>query len=247
VTAVVGGVGIVTSEGEGDCHFIRPSVSVGGAVAAVGCFGRFAPTASGSGRAGIGRQGLVQLAGIVVWLGANGGSVDMRRIVIAALVSLLMVGLIAAPAAADRADQGRFPHEQAVATYGEIFGQPDVRELATGDWAAVIPCRWGTATEEQRDDFFESVTVELYVDGVLQDGLVVWFFPAPTPYVVYFKELPPGAANKPVVVTSVVTFTKDHFDGWDWYPAGTVFEDDRTIVWTPRGQFPSGDYPPSDF
>jgi hypothetical protein len=43
------------------------------------------------------------------------------------------------------------------------------------------------------------------------------------------------------------TFTEDHFDGWGTVPAGTIAEARRTIVWTPRGQLPSGDYPRSEF
>jgi len=174
----------------------------------------------------------------------------MQRRTIPILAALLLVGLVATPAAADRDPfTANFPHGSYALVTGELFGQPDVRELPTGEWAIVGAAGWGTMTAAQRDHFLETAVVEVYLDGVPQSNIGLYLLEGgQAPYEVWFgRAEPPGAANSEQVWMTRVTFTEDHFDGWDIYPAGTVFEDDRTIHWTPRGQFPSGDYPPSEF
>jgi hypothetical protein len=173
----------------------------------------------------------------------------MRRRTIPILAALLLVGLVATPAAADRDfDNGNIPHYSWVWAAGALVGQPEVRELPTGDWAE-FGSGWGTVTEAQRDHFVATVIVEIGRDGVLQKVEPALFelggdFPVRAFYTVLIE---PGAAKTAQEWTYRMTFTEDHFDGEDWYLAGTVVEFNRTIVWTPRGQFPSGDYPPSDF
>jgi hypothetical protein len=176
----------------------------------------------------------------------------MRRLSIAVLAGVLLAGLVAAPAAADRdVDNGNIPHYSFVWAAGTFLGAPLVRELPTGDWAE-FGNGWGTVTEAQRAHFLETVKVEIERDGVLQDFSTSLFteegaeFPFGVTFTVLIK---PGAANTVQDWMMRWTFTEDHDDGsgFDPIPAGTVAEMPRTIVWTPRGQFPSGDYPPSDF
>lgn len=173
----------------------------------------------------------------------------MRRLSISMVAGLLLVGMVAAPAAADRDyENGNFPHYSFVFAFGEFVGQPEVRELPTGEWAE-FGAGWGTVTEEQRDHFLETAIVEIERDGVPQDfETFLWFNEGgPFPYGASFLALTePGKAKTPQEWTYRVTFTEDHFDGVYTIPEGTVDEVSRIIVWTPRGQFPSGDYPPSD-
>ena len=180
-------------------------------------------------------------------MGANGKNVDMRRITIVLLAGLLVVGLVAAPAAADRDPYtGNFPHGSWVGLQAELFGEPDVRELPTGEWARLF-LGWEDATAPQREHFRDTVIVEFYRDGVLQSNIGMDLVDDEGSYRVFFDLAePPGAANSEQVWMVRMTFTEDHWDGVSWTEAG-VYEDDRTIVWTPRGQFPSGDYPPSNW
>ena len=155
----------------------------------------------------------------------------MRRLNIAVLAGLLLVGLVAAPAAADRTvENGNFPH------YSFVYaGDPEDMELPTGEWAE-FGAGWGTMTEAQRDDFVASTVVEIECDGVAR--YVSVFLPFDT-LAFHSTLLKPGKAHSSQECTIRATFIKDHFDGWDWYLEDTVLESTRTIVWIPRGQFPS--------
>lgn len=172
----------------------------------------------------------------------------MRRRTISILAGLLLVSLAATPAVADRdIDNGNFPHYSFAYWFGIYYEQPLVREVPTGEWVE-LGAGWGTMTEEQRDHFLETVIVEIERDGVLQDFTPTLRIGDEGVFGIRFDLLiEPGAANSPQEWLMTWTFTEDHFDGWDTIPAGTVWEMPRTIVWTPRGQFPSGDYPPSEF
>ncbi len=104
-------------------------------------------------------------------------------------------------------------------------------------------------TPEQRDHFADTVIVEAIHDGVAH-RLSPTFLEVDDdfPYRAFYGYLiKPGKAKTPQVWTLRFTFTEDHYDGEYTTPAGTVDEGSRTIVWTPRGQFPSGDYEPSPF
>lgn len=175
----------------------------------------------------------------------------MRRLIISILAGLLLAGLAAAPAAAERPfEKGNVPHESWVDPFGTFWGAPEVRELPTGEWAD-FGAGWGTVTEEQRDQFLDTVIVDVERDGVPQNVTPLLFFADDAAlFVATFHVLvEPGAVEKSQEWTMRWTFTEDHDDGSGLPPilAGSVFEGTRTIVWTPRGQFPSGDYPPSDF
>ena len=155
----------------------------------------------------------------------------MRRLSTSILAGLLLVGLVAAPAAADRTvENGNFPH------YSFVYaGDPEVMELPTGEWAE-FGAGWGTMTEAQRDDFVASTVVEIECDGVSQD--VSLFLPFDT-LAYHSTLLEPGKAHSSQDCSIRATFIKDHWDGFDLYPKDTVLESTRTIVWIPRGQFPS--------
>jgi hypothetical protein len=165
---------------------------------------------------------------------------------------VVLVGLVAAPASADRdVHNGNIPHYSFVYASGSFVGQPLVRELPTGDWAE-FGGGWGTVTEDQWAQFLEAVIVEIERDGVPHDFSTELFtnegefFEFAAGFTVLIE---PGAAKTSEDWLMRWTFTEDHDDGSGDppIPAGTVWEMPRTIVWTPRGQFPSGDYPPSDF
>lgn len=173
----------------------------------------------------------------------------MKRLSTTVVAGLLLVGLVAAPAAADRSiESGQLPHFTFASFFGAEFeGQSEVVQVPTGEWVFMAN-GWGTVTEAQRDDFLATVIVEVELDGVSQPFDTVLFENdepgALFPYIVGFEVLlNPGRVSVPEQWTLRWTFTEDHFDGLDWFPAGTVFEGRRTIVWTQRGLFPSADYP----
>ena len=145
---------------------------------------------------------------------------------------------------------GNLPPESWVDPFGTFWGAPDARELPTGEWAD-FAAGWGTVTEQQRDHFLDTVIVEVECDGVPQNVTPLLFFADDAAlFVATFHVLvEPGAVEKSQEWTMRWTFTEDHDDGSGLppIPADTVFEGTRTIVWTLGGQFPSGDYPPSDF
>jgi len=128
-------------------------------------------------------------------------------------------------------------HVMDVNMWGYIyFGFDEVREIPTGTWAA-IAWGWGCLTWEQVDDFLDSVDLTWTIDGepildyeirYFENGLkVAWF-------VCYWHPHAPGEYD----VELTVTFTKDHFDGFDDFLAGTVIYAPRTILVTPRGLYP---------
>ena len=161
----------------------------------------------------------------------------MRRLSIMVLAGVLLVGLLAAPAAADRdPETGNLPHWSFVWLCGAEFGEPEVAEVPTGEWLD-LGSGWGTATEAQRTQFLEAAIVEIERDGVPQEYTTSLFdfgdfFLA---RFVVFTE--PGRAKVGQHWTLRPTFTEDHFDGQDIYTEGTVLECNRTVIWTPRGHF----------
>ena len=180
---------------------------------------------------------------------ASGRIVHMRRLSVVVIAGLLLVGLVAAPAAADRnIENGNIPHYSFVYAFGIFVEQPEVRELPTGDWAE-FGGGWGTATEELRQQFVDTVIVEITRDGVPQDFDTVFFINEYDDPAVAFRVLiQPGRAKVPQDWLMTWEFTEEHDDGLgSVVPAGEFWEMPRTIVWTPRGQFPSGLYDPSDF
>lgn len=174
----------------------------------------------------------------------------MRRLSIAVLAGVLLAGLVAAPAAADRdVEHGNIPHYSFTWAFAFAAGfQPEVREVPTGEWIE-FGGGWATWTEAQRDHFLETAIVEIGHDGVFQEvSPILREVDGDFPFRAFYGVLiEPGRAKTPQEWTMRFTFTEDHFDGEDWIPAGTVDEGTRIIVWTPRGQFPSGDYLPSFF
>lgn len=111
-----------------------------------------------------------------------------------------------------------------------------MRELPTGEWAE-FGSGWATVTEEQRDHFLATVVIEIECDGVLQDvsPFLVFNEGNDFPFVARFTVLTePGRANVAQDWMMRWTFTEDHFDGDFTVPAGTVWENPRTIVWTDR-------------
>ncbi len=166
----------------------------------------------------------------------------MRRLSIAVLAGVLLVGLVAAPATADRdIGKGNLPHFTSVWLLGQLVGEPEVVEVPTGEWVR-LGTGWFTATEAQRDDFVGKAIVEIECDGVPQEATLVFAdFPGEGYLVAYQVLTEPGRAKVGQDWTVRVSLTEPHFDGWDWYPAGVVDEGNRTVVWIPRGQFQFAD------
>ena len=155
----------------------------------------------------------------------------MRRLSIAVIAGLLVAGLVAAPAAADRDfDKGNFPH--GITFVNPYFDGPEA-EVATGEWVGIWTA-WGTATVDQTNEFLAVATVEIICDGAARN--VSQWSPVPT-IVVSEALVEPMPAGRTTECTSVTTFNDDHFDGSDLYVAGTVLEDTVTITAIPRGQF----------
>jgi hypothetical protein len=175
----------------------------------------------------------------------------MRRRLLIILTGLVLIGSIAAPASAERTwELGNFPHKTWVHPCAP-FCPAEVKELPTGEWAD-IGNAWATKTEAQRDHFVETVIVEIEGDGVVYGDISPYLFVRDTGFGDAFWAaravlVHPGVPNETQYWTIRYTFTEDHFDGWDMYTAGTVLEQYRIVVWTPRGDFPSGDYPISDY
>ncbi len=168
----------------------------------------------------------------------------MKRLATPILAGLLLVGLVAQPALAERTpDTGNFPHYSRVFFPGAAFGQSEVVQVPTGEWVRLTD-GWGTATVEQLEQFLATVIVEVELDGVPQPVTPVVNRDPEGPSVSFPYLLNPSAANVAQEWRMRWTFTEDHDDGYGAViPAGTVFDDSRTIVWTPRGRFPSAAYP----
>lgn len=170
----------------------------------------------------------------------------MKRLTISVVGGLVLAALIAPPVGAARpVDTGALPHSSFVAFFGVEFGQSEVVQVPTGDWVT-LNGGWGTATAAQRQHFEDTVIVRIWRNGVPQPVTAVQLFfeGEETPYIVTFPTLiKPGRTNVAEQWTVQWEFTEDHYDGIGVTPAGTVFEGSRTIVWTPRGRFPSSAYP----
>jgi hypothetical protein len=167
----------------------------------------------------------------------------MRRLATSFLAAALLVGLVAQPATARRPfGTGNIPHFTFVFFSGADFGQSEVVQVPTGEWVR-LGGGWSTMTLEQLDHFLATVVVEIERDGAAQEVAPVVIPDPEFPFAFFPMTVEPGPADTPEVWTSTWTFTEDHFDGFEVTPAGTVMEWSRTVVWTPRGTFPSDAYP----
>lgn len=157
----------------------------------------------------------------------------MRRLSTAVIAGLLLVGLIAAPAAADRDfSHGNFPHD--ITWINPHFDGPKA-DVVTGGWVGIWGA-WMTATSEQMDEFLTVATFEIFCDGAARN--VSHWSPLPDEAIEIFEALvEPMPAGRTTECSTVITFTDDHYDGWDLIPEGTVLEDTVTITAVPRGQF----------
>jgi len=128
-------------------------------------------------------------------------------------------------------------NEMEVYMWGNLVGLDEVREIPTGTWA-LITWGWACLTWDQVDDFLDSIDYTWTIDGEpileyeieyldLEYVKVVWF-------ACNWHPTHPGEYGAELMVT----FTKDHFDGWDTYTAGTVILGPRTILVTPRELYP---------
>ena len=127
-------------------------------------------------------------------------------------------------------------NEMEVYMFAIYLGLDEVREIPTGTWATIL-WGWGCLTWDQVDDFLENTDRTWTIDGepildyeieFLEDGLKAVLFTC------YWHPTHPGEYD----LELMVTFTKDHFDGFDLYPAGTVMLAPRTILVTPRELYP---------
>lgn len=171
----------------------------------------------------------------------------MRRLATSFLAAALLVGLVAQPATAKRPldgldPKGATPQFSFIVWPGAEFGQSETVQVPTGEWVRVGN-GWSTMTAEQLDQFLETVVVEIERDGEAQGVNPVLGAIPGINAAIFTVLVEPGPTYRPVEWTLRWTFTEDHFDGYATTPAGTVFEDSRTIVWTPRGTFPSDAYP----
>jgi len=128
-------------------------------------------------------------------------------------------------------------NEMYVDMFGYAYlGLDEVREIPTGTWAAIY-WGWMCLTWPQVYDFLDSIDYTWTIDGepILDyeiiysgNGDKIVFF------ICYWHPQRPGEYEAELTVT----FTKDHFDGWDTYTAGTVLYGPRTILVTPRELYP---------
>jgi hypothetical protein len=126
----------------------------------------------------------------------------------------------------------------------------EVVQVPTGEHVRIVG-GWATFTEEQREHFMATVIVSIHRDGLSQQIAAPLLFVIdavpglhPDLYVVeYSVEVKPGKPNDPQVWTLTFEFTEDHSDGVITVPASEVLTANRALVWTPRGHFPSADYP----
>lgn len=141
---------------------------------------------------------------------------------------------------------GNFTHASRVELFAPAFGFPLEREVPTGEWQD-IQGGWVTATDEQLQDFMQNASVQMTFDGQpVEFEADVGTAPWGDPRVKYHFLSHP---RSPGIYEAEITFTflKDHFDGFELIPAGTVITGTRLIVVTPRDQYPSGDYPETPF
>lgn len=195
-----------------------------------------------------------------------------RAILLGAAAMLVLV----APADAMRPfGEGALPHLLRISLAGEVFGLP-TREIPGGSWFLGIATGWEAATDAQLQDFVAHADVSATLDGqplpltlaygvddvpfcdpsdptclvVCPDGTAVPFCDDPAgcsyPFVhlvALHAPLDAGAHRS----TARLQTTAPIYDGFCTWGVSDVSSDGgRDIVVTPRGQFPSGLYPPTD-
>ena len=121
--------------------------------------------------------------------------------------------------------------------WGTLVGLDEVREIPTGTWATIL-WGWACLTDEQVNDFLASIEYTWTIDGESISDYEMEFFEEgglkTVMFTCYLRPTPPGEYD----LELVVTFTKDHFDGFDTYAVGTVMVAPRTILVTPRELYP---------
>ena len=127
-------------------------------------------------------------------------------------------------------------HVMQVNMWGTLIGLDEVREIPTGTWATVL-WGWGCLEWEQVDDFLISTEWTWTIDGEPISDYEIEFLEAGLKAVIFTCNWHPKRPGE-YDLELVVTFNKDHFDGIDAYPAGTVMVAPRTILVTPRELYP---------
>ena len=170
----------------------------------------------------------------------SGGAV--AAVLFACLLLAGVAGVSAPAASADPTVEHAPTVHNSRINFFDFLGQGEVVQVPTGEWIE-LHMGWGTLTEAQRDHFVETVIVEIERDGVPQSFTPREGVDGEDWFVTYDLSVNPGRPNTPETWVMRWTFTEDHFDGFGVTPAGTIYEGRRTIVWTPRGRFPSSEYP----
>lgn len=176
------------------------------------------------------------------------------RLAVALVAVLLFVGLSAQAAEAKKGDGGApGPHVTEIRFLGALEGdQSEIVQVPTGEWVTIGQA-WKETTAEKLDHFMSTVIVEVERNGVPHDFSTDIRTDVPdedwpggqSSEVSYGVVVKPGPPHRPEVWTMRWTLTEDRvlFAGFPPFPAGSVLEASRTIVRTPRGQFPSDAYP----
>lgn len=175
------------------------------------------------------------------------------RLAVALVAVLLLVGLSAPTAEAKQGDGAPGPHVTEIRFLGALLGgQSEIVQVPTGEWVTIGVTK-AASTAEERDEFMSTVIVEVERNGAPAEFSTVLRTDVPDETlpggqfsdVTYNAVAKPGPARRPEVWTVRWTLTEDTvvFDTLPPFPAGSVLEASRTIVWTPRGQFPSDAYP----
>jgi hypothetical protein len=168
----------------------------------------------------------------------------MRKVfIIVVLVLLAVTALVSTGSEAKgppKLPPGIAPPDLRLFAFGANYGFPLMCEQSTGSWTEIYNA-WGTQTVEQRQQFIDTVDIQATIDGkpvnyTLSldsfDGVEAVFF------TYYLTPMSPGEHE----FTMTLTFTEDHFDGVDLYPAGTVHTGSRVLVITPFAKYPSGNF-----
>lgn len=176
----------------------------------------------------------------------------MRNLKVSIVVGVLMGLVWVAPATAD---PKLYPEPNAnmsrVTSFCPEFcvpGEQNTVQLPTGEWVN-YHTGWSALTPEDLDFVLTTLDFEVYRDGVRQPNVEahnrgLCAAPVCDPVVdLYIGDwdfaISPGRPNVPVELTvrQVVNENTPEFEGL------VVGEFTRTIVWTPRGRFPSDDFP----